>query len=416
MHPTAGRHVQRTLLPTISIAILFAIAGVGFWNDILLFPKFAQFFSIDLSHVLWIQALYSLGYILAALPSALFHRKFGYKIGMIFALGLVSIGPFLIYPAIAQHGVTFFLLAVVLVGIGWSTLETSLNPLVVEMGRPETAVRRINFLQAFFPVGLVIGFICGRWFYPSDMHLSLNVLAEAAARPYVIVGLIVLFIAFLVERVEFPARSGIRSGGIADVGNELRILLASPAIKFGMAGTFACIALQSTLQGATYQYVMQEYAGYTDPIAQIIVFTGLVVFGVGRFIGAALMGRIESNRLFQWALGFCVVLTLGALAIGGTTGLVCLVATNLCMGIGYPTVLGTTLKDLQSEANVAAGLLVTASGFAGLVIPLAMNFVIAAANVRIAILMALPCFLILYFYTRHILQAHSKEQSASSAA
>jgi FHS family L-fucose permease-like MFS transporter len=397
------------MLPYISIAVLFAIAGVGFWNDILLFPKFAQFFNIDFSQIIWIQALYSLGYVAAAVPSALFHRKFGYKIGMIFALGLVSIGPFLIYPAIAQHGITFFLLAVVLVGIGWATLETSLNPLIVEMGRPETAERRVNALQAFFPVGLVIGYIAGRWFYPSDMHLSFNVLAETAARPYVVVGLAVLFLAFLVERVEFPARSGIRSGGIADAGGELRSLLACPTIKFGMAATFCCIALQSTLQGATYQYVQQEYAGYTDQIAQNLVFTGLVVFGVGRFAGAALMGLIAPNRLLQGAILVCAVLTLGTLLTGGTAGLVCLIVTNLCLGIGYPTVLGTTLKDLRSTANVAAGLLVTASGLAGLAIPLAMNFVIGAANVRIAILMALPCFPVLYFYTRHVLRAHPGE-------
>lgn len=405
MFQTADQRGHHRIVPFVAVAVLFVIAGVGFWNDILLFPKFAMFFGINDVDARWIQSLYSLGYIAAALPAALFHRKFGYKIGMIFALGLVSIGPFLIYPAIAQHGVTFFLAAVVLVGIGWSTLETSLNPLAVEMGRPQTAVRRLNFVQAFFPVGLVIGYIAGRWFYPSDLHLSFKVLAETAARPYVVVGLAVLLLAFLVERIEFPARCGIRDGGIADGGKELRGLLKNPAITCGMAATFCCIALQSTLQGAVYQYVQQQYAGYTDEIARNLVFAGLGVFGVGRFAGVALMGRIEPDRLFGWAVGICVVLTLGAIAIGGVAGLACLIATNLCLGIGYPTVLGTVLKDLRSAANVAAGLLVTASGLAGLVIPLAMNFAIDATNARIAILMALPCLAVLLPYARHIRRA-----------
>lgn len=401
---------RKTFLPYAAIAGLFVIAGVGFWNDILLFPKLAQFFQIDLSRALWIQALYSLGYIAAALPSALFHRKFGYKIGMIFALGLVSIGPFLIYPAIAHHSAIFFLVAVVLVGIGWSTLETSLNPLAVEMGQPQTAVRRINFLQAFFPVGLVIGYIAGRWFYPSDLHLSFDVLAEAAARPYVVVGLAVLFLAFLVERVDFPARSGIRAGGITDVGNELRSLLASPSTKFDMAAIFCCIALQSTLQGAVYQYVQQQYAGYTDQIAQNLVFGGLVVFGIGRFGGAALMGRIAAHRLLHWAVVSGALLALGAFLIGGAGGLVCLIATNLFLGIGYPTVLGTALKDLRSDANIAAGLLIAGSGLGGLIVPLALNFLIVAIGVRSSILMALPCFVVLSLYTRRMLQLHPDER------
>jgi FHS family L-fucose permease-like MFS transporter len=406
---------SRTFLPYSAIAGLFAIAGVGFWNDILLFPKLAQFFQIDLSHAMGIQALYSLGYIAAAVPSALFHRKFGYKIGMIFALGVVSIGPFLIYPAIAQHSPIFFLVAVVLVGIGWSTLETSLNPLAVEMGRPQAAIRRINFLQAFFPVGLVIGYIAGRWFYPSDLHLSFTVLAETAARPYVVVGLAVLFLAFLIERVEFPARSGIRAGGIADVGKELRSLLVRPSTKFDVLAVFCCIALQSTLQGAVYQFVQQQYPGYTDQIAQNLVFGGLVVFGIGRFAGAALMSRIAPQRLFQWALASGGLLTLGAFVIGGTGGLVCLIATSLFLGIGYPTVLGTALKDLRSDANIAAGLLVAGSGLAGLIVPFALNVLIVAVGARTSILMAVPWFAVLMLYTRCMLQLHPDERVGPSS-
>ncbi len=416
--PTASDHrpSQRLLLPLVAVAGLFAISGAGFWNNILLFPKLAQFFGVDLSHAHWIQALYSLGYILFALPSALFHRKYGYKIGVIFALGLVSVGPFLIYPAITQHGVTFFLVAVVVVGAGWSTLETSLNPLAVEMGRPQTAVRRLNLVQAFFPVGVVIGYIIGRWYYPSDLHLAFSVLASKAARPYMIVGLAVLFLAFLVERVEFPARSGIRAGGFAEARGELRRLLATPSVRIGMAAIFCCIAIQSTLQGATYMYVVQQYPGFTYRLADNMSFIVLIIFGVGRFGGTALMGRIEPNRLLLWAIGLCLMLTIGAWAIGGSAGLACLVATNLCIGIGYPTVIGTTIRDQRTAANLATGLLVTASGAAGLVTPLAMNYLIPATDARVAILMALPCFPALFIYVWHTLARTEQLPLASGAA
>ena len=404
--------IARKSLALLAVAGLFVICGVGFWNNILLFPKLAQFFGIDASHARWIQALYSLGYIAFALPSALFHRKYGYKIGVIFALGLVSVGPFLIYPAISVHGVAFFLVAVVLLGAGWSALETSLNSLAIEMGPPETAVRRLNFLQAFFPVGVVIGYVLGRWFYPSDLHLSFTVLAQEAARPYVVVGLAVLFLAFLFERVEFPARLGIRTGGVAEGGTELRRLLADPAVMLGAAAIFCCIAIQSTLQGATYVYVMQQYPGFTYQLADNMVFVALIVFGIGRFAGTALMGRFEANRLYLLAVAACLTLTLGALALGGKAGLYCLTATNLCMGIGYPTVFATTVLRLRSAANVGAGVLVAASGLAGLVIPLAMNLLIDATSARTALLMALPCFPVLLLYVRHAL-GHRRADAAA---
>lgn len=402
--PIIGRSTYRSLLPHLAIAGLFVMCGVGFWNNILLFPKLAQFFGIDASHARYIQALYSCGYIVFAVPSALFHRKYGYKIGMIFALGLVSVGPFLIYPAIAQHGAAFFFVAVVLLGAGWSALETSLNALAVEMGRPETAVRRLNFVQSFFPVGVVIGYIMGRWLYPSDLHLSFNVLAETAARPYIVVGLAVLFLAFLLERVEFPARSGIRSGGLKEAGVELRAVLADAKVMFGAVAIFACIAIQSTLQGANYQYVTEQYPGFTYDFAENMVFAALIVFGVGRFLGTALTGVIKPARLYLCSVVACLTFTLGALAFGGVAGFYCLMATNICMGIGYPTVFAATIKDLRSSANVGAGVLVTASGLSGLIIPLAMNFLIAAASARVAVLMALPCFVLLLIYARKALR------------
>jgi len=413
---TSQKTEYRGVLPYLVIAGLFVISGVGFWNNILLFPKLAQVFGIDFFHARWIQALYSLGYLVFALPAALFHRKYGYKIGIMFALALVSVGPFLIYPALTQHGVAYFLLAVVLMGAGWSMLETSINPLAVEYGRPETAVRRLNFVQTFFPVGVVLGYIIGRWFYPSDLHLSFNILAEAAARPYVVVGLAVLFLAFLIERVEFPVMSGKRSGGIPQAHSELRDLLACPSTKIGMAAIFCCIAIQSTLQGAAYMYVAQQYAGYTDELAQNIVFAGLIIFGLGRFAGTALMGRIDPNRILLWSMGACLALTVGSWAFGGVMGLACLMATNLCVAIGYPTIFATTVRDMRSSANVASGLLVTASALAGLVVPLAMNYLIEATDARVAILMALPCFPVVYLYIRHTQKRAGSNQQVPPAA
>jgi MFS transporter, FHS family, L-fucose permease len=219
----------------------------------------------------------------------------------------------------------------------------------------------------------------------------------------VMVGVAVLLLAFLIERIGFPARSGIRPGGLLEVHSELRTLLASRSIRIGAAATFSCIALQSTLQGATYVYCEQQYPGATYQLAENMVFAALIVFGIGRFGGTALMGVLDPNRLLLWAVGACLALTVGAWAIGGTAGVACLLATNLCMGIGYPTVLATTLKDARSASNLAAGLLVAASGLAGLVVPLAMNLLIEVSDARVTILMALLWFPALFVYVRHAL-------------
>lgn len=394
-------------LALLAIAGLFVISGVGFWNDILLFPKLAGIFGIDYPHARWILALYSLGYLVFALPSALFHRKYGYKTGIILALCLVSVGPFLVYPALTHNGIAFFLVAVVMLGAGWAALETSLNPLAMEMGQPETAIRRLNFFQAFFPVGVVVGYVCGRWLYPSSLPHSYNALAEQAARPYVLVGLAVLALAFLIEQVGFPKHASVRAANLPDARAELRSLIAQPPVRIGALALFCCIAIQSTLQGATYTYVVQEHPHVTPGLAENAVFANLIIFGLSRLAGTALMGRIDPNRLFAWSAGLCLLFAVGALVLGGVAGFLSLTATNLFLGIGYPTVFATTMRAVRGGQSVAAGLLVTASGFAGLVIPLAMNFAIDLSSARAALLVALPCFPLLFVYARAARAANS---------
>lgn len=405
----------RQVLPYIAVAGLFAMAGVGFWNNILLFPRLAQFFSIDIQQARWIQSLYSVGYFLFALPCALFNRKYGNKIGVLFALGLIAVGPFLIYPAVTQRGVMFFLVAVVFLGAGWSALETSLNPLVMDTGRRETAVWRLNFMQAFFPVGLVLGYLIGRFFYPSDMHLAFTTLVGTAARPYVVVGLAVLLFAFLIEKIEFPKKTGVNTRALADMRTELRNLCADRSVMIGATAIFCCIALQSSLQGGTYFYIVQQLPGASQSFGENMLFANLVIFGVGRFAGTGLMSRIDPVKLLLWCTVGCAALTVGASALGGLPGAVCLVATNLFLGIGYPTVFATMLQKVRpASVGIASGLLVMASGLAGLVIPIALTALIETTNARMAILMALPCFPVLYVYARRTLARIDDSQSGAA--
>ena len=50
-----------------------------------------------------------------------------------------------------------FLVALFAIAAGCSILETSANPYVMSLGPEETATRRLNFAQAFNPVGTNIG-------------------------------------------------------------------------------------------------------------------------------------------------------------------------------------------------------------------------------------------------------------------
>src|SRR5690606_8259183 len=112
----------------------------------------------------------------------------------------------------------FFLGALFVIASGLAFLETAANPMVATLGAPEDAERRLNFAQAFNPLGSIAGVVIGRTFILSGIEPTPGELAamnpaaidawraqEAAAvqLPYLVIGLGVLFWALLIALTRF---------------------------------------------------------------------------------------------------------------------------------------------------------------------------------------------------------------------
>src|SRR5206468_10607252 len=105
-------------------------------------------------------------------PAALAMRRFGYKVGLITGLLLYGAGTFLFWPAAAVGSYWLFLFALFVIASGLGFLETGSNPLIAQMGEPESSVRRLNFSQAFNPIGSVVGVWIGAKFIFSGIELK----------------------------------------------------------------------------------------------------------------------------------------------------------------------------------------------------------------------------------------------------
>lgn len=148
---------KKYLLTFILITSLFALWG--FANDITN-PMVAAFQSImDLSaaKASMVQFAFYGGYATMAVPAALFIRKYSYKTSILLGLGLYAVGAFLFIPAAAQQSFTFFCVSLYILTFGLAFLETTANPFILSLGSKETSTRRLNFAQAFNPVGSLSG-------------------------------------------------------------------------------------------------------------------------------------------------------------------------------------------------------------------------------------------------------------------
>jgi len=251
---------KRPIMAIGLIVSLFFLWGMANnLNDVLI-PHFRKAFTLsDLASGL-VQSAFYLGYFLVAIPASLFMQRFGYKRAVVFGLALYGAGALLFWPAADARSYQFFLGALFVIAAGLAFLETAANPMVATLGAPEEAERRLNFAQAFNPLGSIAGVAIGRTFILSGIERAPDEIAamspsavdawrahEAAAvqLPYFVIGLGVLVWALLIALTRFPATADGHESE-AGVGNLARFgeLFRRPRYLFGVFAQFCYVGAQ----------------------------------------------------------------------------------------------------------------------------------------------------------------------------
>ncbi len=90
-------------------------------------------------------------------------NSWGYKNGIIYGLLLSAVGAFAMYPSLASaeqgqtHIFYYILLALFIVGLGFSLQQTTANPFAIALGKPETGSHRLNLAGGINSFGTTIG-------------------------------------------------------------------------------------------------------------------------------------------------------------------------------------------------------------------------------------------------------------------
>jgi MFS transporter, FHS family, L-fucose permease len=143
------------LVPFILVTVLFFLWGIpNNLNDVLI-RHFMKSFAISRFQAGLVQSAFYMGYFLLAMPAAFLMRRAGYKAGFVIGLVLFGAGAFLFWPAALAGSYGFFLFALFVIASGLSFLETASNPFIAQLGDPNSSERRLNFAQAFNPLGAI---------------------------------------------------------------------------------------------------------------------------------------------------------------------------------------------------------------------------------------------------------------------
>ena len=387
---TAHRETtSRSFLPAGQVFPFFLVTGLFFlWgipnnlNDVLI-RQFMTSFAISRVQAGLVQLAFYFGYFLLATPAAILMRRFGYKAGFLTGLFLFGAGAMLFWPAAIVDRYSFFLFALFVVASGLSFLETSANPFIAQFGAPESSERRLNFSQAFNPLGSITGVLIGTAFIFSGIELTapqihhLQTLGQYQAylhtetmrivRPYIFLGLLAWAWGLIIARTSFPRLAA--ESEPAGHHSHASQLLDHPNFLLAVAAQFLYVGAQVGTWSYFIQYV-QDYTHQPEKTAGYLLTGTLIAFAVGRFATAWLMRFVSPGRLMGiYSLCNVVLVGIGVL-FPGWIGLWSIFLTSFFMSLMFPTIFALGIRDLGPNAKLGASFLVMAIVGGALLTPL----------------------------------------------
>jgi FHS family L-fucose permease-like MFS transporter len=439
-------------LPFCLVTTLFALWG--FANDVTnpLVRAFKEIFLISNKQSSLVQTAFYGGYATMALPAAIFIRRFSYKAGILVGLALYACGALLFIPASILMDFWLFLIALYVLTFGLAFLETTANPYILAMGPESTATRRLNFAQAFNPIGSLIGMLVASNLVLASLNVTefrdtqmkahpeefarmlpgeIDARIDAALRqlqetdpeahhamqsedlrtirgPYVTIALVVLAVLAVFAVTRLPTAGG--DDRHVHLAVTFGRLIRNGRYLGGVVAQTFYVGAQIMCWTFIIHYAMSNLS-MSLPEAQRYNIVAMVIFCSSRFICTYMLKYASPGGLLMaLALGG-MSLTAGAIFIPGITGLYCLIGISACMSLMFPTIYGIALDGLGEDAKLgSAGLIFAIVG--GALMPPMQGSIIdlgdSAGNlnlgfltmpaVSISFFLPLVCFVVIALY------------------
>lgn len=372
-----------------------------------------------------VETAFYFGYFAMALPAGMVMRKFGYKMGILFGLGLYALGAFLFYPAADMRTYGFFLFALFLIASGIAFLETASNLYVTILGDAKSGDFRLNLAQSFNGLSAILGPIIGSMFIFSNkeytkeqlaqmpteqVEVIRNQAAQSVQHPYLMIGLIVSFIALLFMLTKLPEVK------FSSAGNSEKLsigqLLKIKHLRMGILAQFLNIGAQISLWGNFVDFkldlarksnlgIVEKLYQITSDMSDVQIASyhasfAFILFMAGRFIGTYFMGKHASNKVLTiYALGAVASMVICIFG-SGIWAVVALMMVYFFQSIMFPTIFALSCKNLGDNSKLASSLLIM-SIVGGSIIPPITAFLFKIGP-SIALIVPLICFVYIVYF------------------
>jgi MFS transporter, FHS family, L-fucose permease len=348
-------------------ALFFMWGFITCLNDILI-PALKKAFVLTNVQSMFINTCFFGAFFIMAIPSSKIIEKVGYKKGIIVGLLTMLVGCAMFYPAAELKMYGLFLGALFILASGITVLQVAANPYVSILGKPELSSSRLNLTQALNSFGTTIAPYFGAIFIlkKASEHVS----ADDVELPYLGLAAALGLLAFLISLANLPKITYEKAAPIKEGAalNYKHLLL-------GVLAIFMYVGGEVTIGSMLSEYLaLDSVLNISLQDAAKLVSYYWMGAMIGRFIGAALMTKLNPAKTLGVAGTINVLLLLITTQTTGMTSAVTVIAIGLFNSIMFPTIFTLAINKLGSLTSQGASYLVMAI-VGGALIPLAVGYV-----------------------------------------
>jgi MFS transporter, FHS family, L-fucose permease len=397
------------LVPFILLTTLFFLWGFAHNLNPILIPHLKKACQLSDFQSSMIDGSFFMAYFVMAIPAGMVMKKYGYKSGILAGLFLFAIGAFLFIPAANTRLFGLFLTALFVIASGLTFLETAANPYMTVLGEPEGAAQRLNLAQSFNGLAATIAPLVGGMFIlsghslsteetsamsPEQLSIFLDSEAATVKIPYLIIGLVVLTVAFLLYKSKLPEIT--ESEHDIELPSGEQSLFRHKHLAWGIAAQFFYIGAQVCVSSFFIRY-LGKTASIDEKMASKLLSAALLCFMIGRFIGTFLMRYISPNRLLAIYALINIFLLSIVVIYGGMLSVYALIGVEFFMSIMFPTIFSLSIQSLGKETQIGSSLVIM-SIVGGAVFPLIMGRISDISSIQIAYSVPLICFFVVLYF------------------
>ena len=405
----AGANTTTVLL--LVFAVFFILGGVTNINDLLV-GKFKPMFQLSHAQANLVQMAFFISYAAFSIPAGIIMAKLGHIRTFVLGFIMVAVAALLFVPASAAASFGGFLGALFFIGAGITVLQVAMNPVIMTLGKPETAPSRLTFAQAFNSIGVTLMVYGGAKLLLGDAktidaataspdQLQAYRIEQGASIGHAYLWLAVAMV--VIAALFWTFRSAL-DGAKADeakVAGTWGLFMTNRRVQLGALCIFTYVGAEVAI-GSN----MIAYLGDPSVMGLDLESAGkLVAFYwggamIGRLLGGFVLRMFRPGRvLAAFALGAVALIAVSALSAGAVSGWA-LILVGLCNSLMFPTIFSLGTAGLGEQTPQGSGILCTAIVGGALVPYLFGQVTDVTGNIRIALLVPVFCYAIIALFGR----------------